>query len=144
MLEKRAFLAGGSDYSVPIQTVGDFLSGKHGTELTKIMPSYMGGNNYRLADLSKELPDYISEELKKGIVSFAKKREGFDAPYAVLSGFETRTSSPVRISRNSNFSSSKDDLIYPCGEGAGYAGGITSAAVDGLKVAEQIISRFST
>lgn len=143
MLERRAFAAGGSDYSVPIQTVGDFLNGKHGTEPTKVQPSYMGGGCYRVADLSAELPRYISAELKKGIVSFSKKRQGFDAPYAVLLGFETRTSSPVRILRNDNLTTEKNDLIYPCGEGAGYAGGITSAAVDGLRVAEKIISRFS-
>ena len=142
-LERRAFAAGGNDYSVPIQTVGDFLGGSFGTEPTKVQPSYMGGGSYRVADLAAELPEYITAELKKGIVSFSKKRQGFDAPYAVLSGFETRTSSPVRILRNDNLTTDKDDLIYPCGEGAGYAGGITSAAVDGIRVAEKIISRFS-
>ncbi len=142
-LERRAFSAGGNDYSVPVQTVGDFLSGTFGTEPTKVQPSYMGGGSYRVTDLSTELPKYIASELRKGIISFSKKRQGFDAPYAVLSGFETRTSSPIRILRNDDLATEKDDLIYPCGEGAGYAGGITSAAVDGLRVAEKIISRFS-
>ncbi len=142
-LERRAFAAGGNDYSVPVQTVGDFLNGTFGTEPTKVQPSYMGGGSYRIANLSAEIPDYIASELKKGIISFSKKRQGFDDPCAVLSGFETRTSSPVRILRNESLTTDKDDLIYPCGEGAGYAGGITSAAVDGLRIAEKIISRFS-
>ncbi len=142
-LERAAFIAGGGDFSAPIQTVGDFLCGEAKHEPSRVIPTYMGGNAYRVTDIGKILPDYITEELKKGIISFAKRRKGFDAPDAVLSGLETRTSSPVRILRNEELTSDSDDLVYPCGEGAGYAGGITSAAVDGIRVATAIIGRFA-
>ena len=142
-LERAAFRAGGGDYRAPVQTVGDFLNGKHGTEPVRVQPSYMGGNNFTLASLSDHMPEFVSESLKRGIVSFGKRLAGFDSPDAVLTGFETRTSSPVRILREAEMTSISDPLVYPCGEGAGYAGGITSAAVDGLRIANSILCRFA-
>ena len=142
-LERAAFNAGGGKYSAPVQTVGDFLLGCVKNEPRRVLPTYMGGSNYKVTDIGAILPNYITEELKKGIVSFAKRREGFDSPDAVLTGLETRTSSPLRILRNEALTATNDDLVYPCGEGAGYAGGITSAAVDGIKVAVALIKRFS-
>lgn len=141
-LERSAFTAGGGGFLAPVQTVGDFLGGTCGHEPTKVQPSYMGGGKYRVADLSSVFPAYITNELKKGIISFGKRLHGFDSPTAVLTGVETRTSSPVRILRGERLTAEGNDLIYPCGEGAGYAGGITSAAVDGVRVAESIIGRF--
>ena len=142
-LERAAFEAGGGDFAAPIQTVGDFLSGCVKHEPSRVLPTYMNGNNCKLANIGNILPSYISEELKKGIVSFGKRRRGFDSPDAVLSGLETRTSSPVRILRRDDLTAETDALVYPCGEGAGYAGGITSAAVDGIRVACAVIERFS-
>jgi uncharacterized FAD-dependent dehydrogenase len=104
--------------------------------LGKVIPSYKPG--YRLSNLNEILPDYVSATLKKGISYFGGKIRGFDDPDAVLTGLETRTSSPVTIIRDERMQASIPG-IYPCGEGAGYAGGITSAAVDGIKVAISII-----
>lgn len=142
-LERAAFAAGGGEFVAPIQTVGDFLAGCVKNEPSRILPTYMNGNNCRITDIGNILPSYITNELKKGIVAFGKRRQGFDAPDALLTGLETRTSSPVRILRRDCMASETEDLVYPCGEGAGYAGGITSAAVDGIKVASAIIERFS-
>ena len=141
-LERAAFAAGGGDYRAPIQTVGDFLNGNFGTEPTRVQPSYMGGNNCSLANLTDYMPEFVSDGLKRGITSFGKRLSGFDSQAALLTGFETRTSSPVRILRGETLTSLSDPLVYPCGEGAGYAGGITSAAVDGLRVANAILCRF--
>lgn len=141
-LERAAFLSANGNYYAPVQTVGDFIKGEHGHEPTKVLPSYMGGNRCTVSDLSRILPEYITSELKRGIVSFGKKLSGFDSETAVLTGVETRTSSPIRIIRNDEFTTPQCDLVYPCGEGAGYAGGITSAAVDGIRVAEKIISKY--
>ena len=142
MIERAAFAAGGGKYYAPVQTVGDFISGTRGSELTKVEPTYLGGNRCRLADLSTVFPEYITASLRRGILSFGRKMQGFDAPYAVLTGAETRTSSPVRITRNELGIATDRDRVYPCGEGAGYAGGIMSAAVDGVEVAYKIIARF--
>jgi len=142
-LERAAFRAGAGAFTAPVQTVGDFLEGCVKNEPGRVLPTYMNGQNYRVTDIGSILPGYITEELRKGIISFGKRRQGFDAPDAVLTGLETRTSSPVRIIRRENFTSQNDDLVYPCGEGAGYAGGITSAAVDGIKVACAVIERFA-
>ena len=141
-IEQAAFLAGGSDYSAPIQTVGDFLSDSCYTEPSRILPTYRNGTHVKLADLSKILPPYVTKELKRGLVSFDKKINGFSCPDAVLSGAETRTSAPVRILRTEESNAVGHPSIYPCGEGAGYAGGITSAAVDGLQTAQSIIKKF--
>jgi uncharacterized FAD-dependent dehydrogenase len=105
----------------------------------------MGGDRYTLARLDSILPDYITESLRRGIGLFGKRMEGFDAHDAVLSGFETRTSSPLRMPRDEGMTSVGvwQGKIYPIGEGAGYAGGITSAAVDGIKAALTIIKKYS-
>ena len=142
MLERAAFTAGGGDYCAPIQTVGDFLSGKVGTVPSKVSPTYRDGR-VRLASMDKILPEFVTGELRHGLLSFERKISGFSSPEAVLSGVETRTSSPVRIMRNEELCAIGRDRIYPCGEGAGYAGGITSAAIDGIRVAEKIIERFT-
>lgn len=142
-IERNAYLAGGGDYAVPIQTVGDFLSDKMGSEPTAVMPTYMGGSNYKLSSMTNVLPDYVCKSLKYGLSSFDRKIKGFASETALLSGAETRTSSPLRILRGEDLVAIGKSSIYPCGEGAGYAGGITSAAVDGIKVALSIAARFS-
>ena len=141
-IERRAFAAGGGGYAVPIQTVGDFLGNKQGSEPRDVKPTYMGGSNYNLARMDSVLPDFVCSSLKRGLESFDRKIKGFASDYALLSGAETRTSSPLRILRGENMIALGKNNIYPCGEGAGYAGGITSAAVDGIKTAMAIISRF--
>ena len=143
-IERAAFLAGGSDYAVPVQTVGDFLEGDSAIhEPTRVKPSYMGGERYRLAPVSATLPDYVCQSLRYGLRSFDRKVKGYAQTSAVLSAAETRTSAPVRIMRGSDFCAVGNPGVYPCGEGAGYAGGITSAAVDGIKVAEAILSVYA-
>ncbi len=141
-LERAAYTAGGGDYYAPYQTVGDFLCGRAGSEPTRILPTYRGGK-VRVARLDAILPPYVTEEMKRGLISFEKKLSGFATPDAILTGVETRSSAPVRIMRNDTLSAIGNDRVYPCGEGAGYAGGITSAAVDGIKVAEAIMARFA-
>jgi uncharacterized FAD-dependent dehydrogenase len=143
-IERAAFLAGGGDYSVPVQTVGDFLEGDTAIhEPTRVKPSYMGGDHYRLSPVSATLPDYVCQSLRYGLRSFDRKVHGYAQTSAVLSAAETRTSAPVRILRGSDFCAVGNPGIYPCGEGAGYAGGITSAAVDGIKVAEAILAVYA-
>ena len=142
-LEISAYAAGGGNYRAPMQTVGDFLNGRCVGKLGEVEPSYMGGNRTTFARLDNVLPEYISEELKRGIKLFGRRLPGFDSESAILTGVETRTSSPVRIPRNEAMTSVGSEKIYPCGEGAGYAGGITSAAVDGIKTALEIIKKFS-
>lgn len=141
-LERRAFSLGGEDYSAPVQTVGDFLSGKFGSEPTEVLPSYRNGQ-VRLASMDGLFPEFICKELRLGLNSFERKLEGFASETAILSGAETRTSSPIRILRNENLNAVGHGGVYPCGEGAGYAGGITSAALDGIKVAMGIMGRFA-
>jgi len=142
MLERSAFSAGGKDYRAPIQTVGDFMNGVSGTEPTTVQPTYRDGR-VRLASMDRVLPEFVCKELRMGLRSFDRKLSGFADPNAVLSGVETRTSAPVRILRNEALTAVGHDGIYPCGEGAGYAGGITSAAIDGIRVAEQMIGRYA-
>jgi hypothetical protein len=141
-LEKRAFELGGSSFAAPAQTVGDFLGGTSGTRPTRVIPTYRGGD-VRLADLRELFPRFITGMLELGITSFARKMKGFDSPDAILCGVESRTSSPVRITRGEGRNAPGHDLVYPCGEGAGYAGGIVSAAVDGIRTAGAIIERFA-
>ena len=144
-IERAAFLSGGGDYSVPVQTVGDFLegAGDRATHApTRVTPSYRGGEHYRLSPVSRTLPPYVCESLRYGLRSFDRKVKGFAMPEAILSAAETRTSAPVRILRGADFCAVGNPGIYPCGEGAGYAGGITSAAVDGVKVAEAILGKY--
>ncbi len=138
-LERRAFAQGGSDFSAPCQTVGDFLAGKSGTEPGAITPTYMNGR-VRMCDLHGLFPGYIDSMLATGLQVFGKKIKGFDRADAVLTGVESRTSSPVRMVRTEGYHSEKSRRIYPCGEGAGYAGGIMSAAVDGINVAVAVIN----
>ncbi len=140
-IERAAFTAGGGDYSCPLQTVGDFLKGKKGTAPTRITPTYMGGNKYKLAEMDACLPPFVCERLRFGISAFDRKIRGFGADDAILLGAETRTSSPLRIMRGEDMVAIGKKNIYPCGEGAGYAGGITSAAVDGVKVALAILRK---
>ena len=141
-LERAAYAIGGGDYYAPVQTVGDFLDGKKGSELTDVIPTYRDGR-VRLASMDDILPEFVCRELRHGLLSFERKLSGFSSPTAVLSGVETRTSAPVRILRTAELCAVGHDRIYPCGEGAGYAGGITSAAIDGIRVAEKIMERFA-
>lgn len=140
-LEAAAFEAGGGNYYAPVQTVGDFLNDRHGTEPSRVMPTYRHGA-VKTADLAALFPKEITSMLKIGITDFNNKLRGFASHDAVLTGVETRTSAPVRIMRNESRIALGYDNIYPCGEGAGYAGGITSAAVDGLYSAEAVIRRY--
>ena len=140
-IERAAYVAGGRDYSAPVQTVGDFLSGKCGSMPSKVTPTYMGGK-CTLADMNDVLPDFVTKHLRYGIQSFDRRFCGFADESAILTGAETRTSAPVRILRTENMSAIGHSAIYPCGEGAGYAGGITSAAVDGIKTALAIIKKY--
>ncbi|MBQ7669455.1 MAG: hypothetical protein IJS45_01895 [Clostridia bacterium] len=140
-LERRAFEAAGSDYFAPCQTVKGFLEGRADAPFGDIIPTYRGGK-VRAADLNSVLPPFVTSMLKEGIVDFGKKIRGFDSAFAPLTGVESRTSSPVRILRGDDYSALGYKNVYPCGEGAGYAGGIVSAAVDGIRVAGAVISRF--
>ena len=141
-LEKRAYIVGGGDYFAPIQLMGDFINDICGREPSRIMPTYAGGEKCRVANLSQVLPEFVSKRLKEGFLSFDKKLRGFAAEDAVLTGVETRTSAPIRILRTENMSAIGNPLVYPCGEGAGYAGGIMSAAVDGIKAALEIMKKY--
>ncbi len=144
-IERAAYVAGGRNYDVPVMTVGDFLGGASArslTQPTRVQPSYRGGGHFKTAPLSEVLPPYVLTSLSEGLRAFDKKLPGFAMPEAVLSGAETRTSAPVRILRGEDLCALGHPGIYPCGEGAGYAGGITSAAADGLKVAEAIIAKY--
>ena len=141
-IERAAFLAGGGGYSVPVQTVGDFLAGTTGKAPSDVMPTYMGGNNFKVASMDEVLPSFVTKSLRYGLMSFDKKLAGFADKNALLSGAETRTSSPLRILRTEDMTAIGKDNVYPCGEGAGYAGGITSAAVDGVKVALSVMAKY--
>ena len=138
--EEAAFKLGGGNYMAPAQLVKDFLKDKPSTELGTIIPSYQPG--VVLTDLRKCLPDYVVDTMKEGIVSLNNKLRGFSMGDAVLTGVETRSSSPIRIVRDEALESNVKG-VYPTGEGAGYAGGIVSSAVDGIKVAEMIIQKYA-
>ena len=138
-LEKAAYELGGGNYTAPVQTVGDFINGRKSSSIGSIKPSILP--NYELSDLNRILPDYVSNNMKTAIRDMGKKLRGFDCDDAVLTGLETRSSSPIRIIRdNKTLQSIALGGLYPCGEGAGYAGGIISAAVDGIKCAEAVIN----
>jgi uncharacterized FAD-dependent dehydrogenase len=134
--ERRAFELGGSTYQAPGQLVGDFLAGRPSTKWGEVVPSYTPG--VHLCDLSTCLPKPIIAAMREAIPAFGRKIKGFDMDDAVLTGVETRTSSPLRILRDDDYQSSNIKGLYPAGEGAGYAGGIISAAIDGLKTAEAL------
>ncbi|MDX9707663.1 MAG: NAD(P)/FAD-dependent oxidoreductase [Azospira sp.] len=135
-LEARAFELGGGNYNAPAQLVGDFLACRPSTALGSVTPSYQPG--VKPTDLSTALPAYAIEALREALPAFGRQIRGFDMSDAVLTGVETRTSSPVRIARGEDFQSVNVAGLYPAGEGAGYAGGILSAGVDGIKVAEAV------
>lgn len=135
--ESRAFVLGGSNYQAPAQLVGDFLAGRPSTELGAVKPSYTPG--VHLTDLGTALPDYAVAAIREALPAFARQIKDFDLPEAVLTAIESRTSSPVRITRHdADLQSLNTRGLYPTGEGAGYAGGILSSAVDGIKVAEAV------
>ena len=135
-LEEKAFILGGANYHAPIQKVKDFLDNKKSSTIGSVIPSYLPGTT--LSNLNDILPLFISSTLKEGILYFDKKLSGFANPDSILTGVETRSSSPVKIPRNHSLISNIEG-IYPCGEGAGYAGGIMSAAVDGIKCSLSIL-----
>lgn len=135
-LEARAFTLGGGTYEAPGQLVGDFLAGRPSTAFGQVYPSYKPG--VKLGDLSSSLPDYAIAAIRDAIPAFDKKIHGFAMDDAILTGIETRTSSPIRITRNDHYQSLNTVGLYPAGEGAGYAGGILSASIDGIKVAEAV------
>ena len=135
-LEEKAFKLGGSNYNAPIQRVADFLNDKKSTFIGEVKPTYKPG--VTLANLQEILPNFVTKTLKEGLIYFDKKIAGFASADAILTGVETRSSSPVTIKRNEQKMASVKGM-YPCGEGAGYAGGIMSAAVDGIKVANAIL-----
>lgn len=140
-LEDAAYRLGGGNYAAPAQRVEDFLKHRPSTGAGKVVPTYLP--SVRWCDLHSCLPPFVCEALEEGIPMLGKKLKGFDSPDAVLTAVETRSSSPVRIVRdNSSFQSALRGL-YPCGEGAGYAGGIMSAAADGLRVAEMILEELN-
>lgn len=140
-IEQAAYRVAGNSYFAPAQTVGSFLGKTTKNEIINVIPTYMNGN-VTMTSLDRVFPDFVSSSLKAGISALERKIKGFSSDDAILTAPETRTSSPVRIIRGETYLSDKFDNIYPCGEGAGYAGGITSAAVDGIKCAIKIIERY--
>ena len=135
-LEARAFQLGGGGYAAPAQLVGDFLAGRASTSLGSVIPSYQPG--VHLTDLATALPGYAIAAIREALPAFERQIRGFAMADAVLTGVETRTSSPLRITRGDDCQSLNVRGLYPAGEGAGYAGGILSAGVDGIKVAEAV------
>jgi uncharacterized FAD-dependent dehydrogenase len=134
--ESAAYVAGGSTYAAPGQRVGDFLAGRPSTALGEVTPSYKPG--VHLTDLAECLPEFVVKALREALPVFGRQIPGYDHPDAMMTGVETRTSSPVRITRGKDFQSLNTANLFPAGEGAGYAGGILSAAIDGIKVAEAV------
>jgi uncharacterized FAD-dependent dehydrogenase len=138
--ESLAYVAGGSSYAAPAQKVGDFMAGRASKELGEVAPSYKPG--VTLTDLSACLPDFVIEAMREALPVFGRQIAGYDHPDVLLTGVETRTSSPIRITRGKDFQSLNTVGLFPAGEGAGYAGGILSAAVDGIKVAEAVAQAY--
>lgn len=134
--ERKAYILGGGNYYAPVQRVSDFLANRASKQLGRVKPSYKPG--VRLANLSDCLPDFVVDTLREAIVGMDKKLKGFALPDAVMTAVESRSSSPVRILRDESMQSINISGLYPAGEGAGYAGGIMSAAIDGIKIAESI------
>ena len=140
--EKLAYNLGGKNYNAPVQLVGDFLNDKTSNALGSVEPSYKPG--YTFVDLRECLPKFVTDSMKEAIVKLNNKLDGFAMYDAILTGVETRSSAPVRIVRDEEtLQSSNVKNLYPCGEGAGYAGGIVTAAVDGIKCAEKIIQNYN-
>jgi uncharacterized protein len=140
-LESRAFEVGGGSYEAPAQRVGDFLAARPSTQLGGVQPSYKPG--IHLTDLAQVLPDYAVQAMREALPVFGRKIQGYDMPDALMTAVETRTSSPLRIPRGKDFESLNTPGLYPAGEGASYAGGILSAGVDGIKVAEAVAAACS-
>ena len=140
--EKLAFECGGRNYKAPIQLVGDFLNNRVSTKLGSVNPSYKPG--YKFVDLRQCLPEFVCETMKEGLILLDNKLKGFAMEDAILTGVETRSSAPIRIVRDEEtLESANVKGLYPSGEGAGYAGGIVTAAVDGIKCAERLITKYS-
>ncbi len=135
-LETYAFQLGGGSYEAPAQRLGDFLAGRPSKQLGAVIPSYQPG--VQLCDLSATLPEYAITAIREALPAFDRQIKGFALPDAVLTGVETRTSSPLRITRGDDFQSVNVKGLYPAGEGAGYAGGILSASIDGIRIAEAV------
>jgi uncharacterized FAD-dependent dehydrogenase len=135
-LESHAFELGGRTYAAPAQLVGDFLANRPSKALGIVNPSYTP--SVHLCDLSSSLPDYAIAAIREALPAFNKQIKGFAMEDAMLTGVETRTSSPIRIKRNEHYQSLNTEGLFPTGEGAGYAGGILSAGIDGIKVAEAV------
>ena len=140
-LEQAAFRAGGGGFAAPAENVQSFLRGEGRLEVTRVRPTYDRG--VRAGDLGALLPGELAGALRTGLAAFERKLRGYTAPEAVLTGLETRTSSPVRLARGQDMQCAALPGLYPCGEGAGYAGGIMSAAVDGLRAAAAVIGRYA-
>jgi uncharacterized FAD-dependent dehydrogenase len=140
--ERLAYELGGSNYWAPAQQVCDFLAGRPSGGFGSVEPSYRPGVNG--CDLAACLPEYVVQALREAIPALDRRLKGFARPDAVLTGVETRSSSPVRILRDERLESVKIGGLFPAGEGAGYAGGIISSAVDGIKVAEAVVQRMSS
>ena len=140
-IEQAAYLAGGSNYAAPVQLLGDLLQNKTSFRFGEVLPTYAAGTTF--ADMRAILPAPIVESLKKAAVDMDRRLKGFACPDAVLTAAETRTSSPVRIERDEGMQSVGVKRLFPCGEGAGYAGGITSAAADGIRVADAVYALFA-
>ena len=134
--ESLAYVAGGSTYQAPGQKLGDFLAGRASQQLGAVIPSYQPG--VHLTDLAQCLPDFVVDAIREALPAFGRQIPGYDPPDVVMTGVESRTSSPVRITRGADLQSLNTRGLYPAGEGAGYAGGILSAAVDGIRVAEAL------
>ena len=137
-LERAAYRAGGGDYKAPVQRAGDFLSGQLSSRFGEVTPSYRPGVSF--AKMDDVLPDFVIGAMREALPLIGRKLSGFDHPDAIMTGVESRSSSPVRILRGEDMQSVSLKGLYPCGEGAGYAGGIISAAVDGIKIAEKILT----
>ncbi len=138
-IERAAFIAGGENYNAPVQRVGDLIKGRKSQRLGDVMPSYKPG--YCLSEISEYLPEFVCDSLREAIPLLDRRLSGFAEGDAVVTGAETRSSSPVRILRGESMEAVTMEGVYPCGEGAGYAGGIVSAAVDGIKCAEAILMK---
>ncbi len=140
-IERKAFFQGGKNYCAPVQLVGDFLQKKESKRFESVLPTYPIGTNF--CEMDGVLSPNICESMRLSLLDMDRKLKGFACPDALLTAAETRTSSPVRILRGDRLQSVSVEGIYPCGEGAGYAGGITSSAVDGMRVADAIFAKFS-
>lgn len=137
-LERKGFALGGGCYKAPCQLLGDFIKGRDSLSFGRVLPTYQPGVTF--ARLDKALPNNMVNAFREAFSAFGRSIKGFDCDDALLTGFETRSSSPLRIVRGEDYTAIGNPFLYPCGEGCGYAGGITSSAVDGVKVAESIIS----